>query len=53
MIVYLHNVYIKLFELSELPSINVFFYSLVNDLIMDKYIGKNFEAPKNDNKNAL
>jgi hypothetical protein len=38
--VYLHNVHVTLFELLELPSIDVYFYSIVNNTLIDKYIGK-------------
>jgi hypothetical protein len=44
--VYPHNVHMIFLELSELPSINIFFYSIVNDSLIDKYIGKNFETQK-------
>jgi len=47
--VYLRNVHINtVLELSEFPSIDVYFYSIVNDTLIDKHIGKNFEAPKNN-----
>jgi len=44
--VYLHNVNMILFELLELPSLFDVYYMIVKDTLIDKYIGKNFEAPK-------